>query len=417
NTASITDTLNLIRCNHQISIGGSLATWKVIAYANVRSIPVFNFGVTAGDLNSTGLATADFLLGKFQSLRQASPNGLLMMQWYAGFHAEDKWNVTPRFTLSAGVRWEPYFPQQQLDGHIYNFSYERMLAGQKSQVFLNAPPGFIYPGDPGFPNDRAGMNKNWKTLGPRIGFGWDPKGDSKTSIRGSYGLSYDFVNGQFHFNTNIAPPFGNDTTIRPGGTANLTNPWSDFPGGSGFAPGVSPFPYDNSTKNKNIGFAPGGVFLSLPADQPTTYIQSWNLTLQRQLPSALFVSLQYTGNVTRHAWGTWPMNPAIFVPGTGVSNNGCMIPDGKGGTQSLLVAAGTVPTLAAARTSAQACSSTGNTNLRRILSLTNANVGTYAASLDTYEGGNNASYNGLVVSVRRRASRNLNVDANYTWSH
>src|SRR5262249_51236027 len=45
------------------------------------------------------------------------------------------------------------------------------------------------------------------------------------------------------------------------------------------------------------------------------------------------------------------------------------------------------------------------------------NVGTYAASLDTYEGGNNGSYNGLVVSVRRRASNNLNVDANYTWSH
>src|SRR6185369_9530226 len=40
NTASITDTLNIIRGNHQLSIGGSLATWKVIAYANVRSIPV-----------------------------------------------------------------------------------------------------------------------------------------------------------------------------------------------------------------------------------------------------------------------------------------------------------------------------------------------------------------------------------------
>jgi hypothetical protein len=94
-----------------------------------------------------------------------------------------------------------------------------------------------------------------------------------------------------------------------------------------------------------------------------------------------------------------------------------MIPDGKGGTQSLLVAAGTVTTLAAARTSNSACSSTANTNFRRILSLTNANVGTYAASLDTYEAGNNANYNGLVVSVRRQASKNLTVSANYTWSH
>ena len=417
NTANITDTLSWIKGNHQMSFGGSLAMWKVISYANVRSIPVYSFGVTTGDLSSTGLATADFLLGKFQSLRQASPNGLLMSQWYMGWHAEDKWNVTPRFTVSAGVRWEPYFPQQQLDGHIYNFSYDRMLRNEKSQVFLNAPPGFIYPGDSGFPNERAGMNKNWKTLGPRIGFGWDPKGDSKTSLRGSYGISYEFVNGQFHFNTNIAPPFGNDTIIRPGSTANISNPWADFPGGSGFAPGVSPFPYDNSTKNKNIGFAPGGVFISLPPDQPTTYIQTWNLTLQRQLPSEVFLSVQYTGNGTRNAWGTWPMNPAIFVPGTGTSTGGCMIPDGRGGTQSLLVAAGTVANLALARTSNQACSTTANTNFRRILALTNSSVGTYAADLDTFEAGNNGSYHALVVSVRRQASRNLNVNANYTWSH
>src|SRR5205814_9889268 len=93
NTASITDTLNVIRGNHQVSIGGSLATWKVIAYANVRSIPVYSFGVTTGDLSSTGLPTADFLLGKYQSLRQASPNGLLMMQWYMGNHIQDTWKV------------------------------------------------------------------------------------------------------------------------------------------------------------------------------------------------------------------------------------------------------------------------------------------------------------------------------------
>src|SRR5205085_1218640 len=221
----------------------------------------------------------------------------------------------------------------------------------------------------------------------------------------------------FHFNTNIAPPFGNDTTVRPGGTATITNPWADFPGGSGFNKGVSPFPYDNSTKNKNIGFAPGGVFISLPPDQPTTYVQSWNFTLQREMPLKLFMSVQYTGNVTRHAWGTYPLNPAIFVPGTGASTGGCMIPDGRGGTQSLLVAAGTVANVTAARASTAACSTTANTNFRRILSLTNANVGTYAASLDTYEAGNNAEYSGLVVNVRRQATRNLNINANYTWSH
>src|SRR4030095_1967216 len=93
-----------------------------------------------------------------------------------------------------------------------------------------------------------------------------------------------------------------------------------------------------------------------------------------------------------------------------------MIPDGRGGTQSLLVAAGTVANVNAARTSTAQCSTTANTNFRRILSLTNAAVGTYAADLDTYEAGNNVSYNGLVFSVRRQA-RSMNMNANYTWSH
>jgi hypothetical protein len=94
-----------------------------------------------------------------------------------------------------------------------------------------------------------------------------------------------------------------------------------------------------------------------------------------------------------------------------------MIPDGKGGTTSVLLAAGTVSSLAAARTSAAACSTPTNTNFRRVLSLTNAAVGPYATSLDSYEAGNNAEYSGLVVTVRRQATKNLNINANYTWSH
>jgi hypothetical protein len=139
--------------------------------------------------------------------------------------------------------------------------------------------------------------------------------------------------------------------------------------------------------------------------------------VQRQLPSNIFLSVGYVGNATRHAWGTYPLNPAIYIPGTGALSGGCMIPDGNGGTTSVLVAAGTVSSLAAAKTSASPCSSSGNTQFRRILSLTNAAVGKYAGSLDTYEAGNNAEYSGLVVNVRRSATKNLNINANYTWSH
>jgi len=333
----------------------------------------------------------------------------LTSQRYIGAHAQDQWRLNSKLSINAGVRWEPFLPQQQLDGHIYNFDYDKMLKGIKSKVLLNAPAGFSYPGDDGFPNNMAGMPKNWKAFGPRIGFGWDPKGDGKMSIRGSYGLSYNFINGQYFFWTNIAPPFANHSQqeVKDGGFANLTNPWADYPGGGGLgSPGQSPFPYDRSLANKGVGFVADGSYIAPPADQPTTYVQSFNFTVQRQMPKGIFLSVQYSGNATRHAWGSYPLNPALFIPGTGVSTGGCRVPDGRGGTKSLV-----------ASNSTAACSTTSNLNARRILAFTQPDVSPLVSSLDNFEAGNNASYNGLVVSVRRQATRSLNLSGNYTWSH
>jgi hypothetical protein len=241
------------------------------------------------------------------------------------------------------------------------------------------------------------------------------------SIRASYGLSYNFINGQYLFWTNIAPPFANSVAYPRGATATFDNPWADFnPGTSGFGTaGESPFPYDRSLANKNVGFTPLGSFIAPPKDLQTTYVQSYNLTLQRQMPAGIFLSVQYSGNVTTHAWGSVALNPAIYVPGTGRTSGGCMIPDGRGGTTSVLVRAGTVPSVAAARNSNAACSSStaANTNARRLFALTQPDIAPLVSRIDNFESGNKAAYNGLVVSVRRQASRNLNLQGNYTLSH
>src|SRR5207302_6047923 len=64
-----------------------------------------------------------------------------------------------------------------------------------------------------------------------------------------------------------------------------------------------------------------------------------------------------------------------------------------------------------------ACSTTGNTNQRRILALANPTVGGLYGPMAQLDDGANGSYNGLLVSVNRRLSRNFSVLLNYTWSH
>ena len=67
-------------------------------------------------------------------------------------YGADTWKVNERFTLSYGLRWEPYFPQLNLDTSSVHFDMDALRKGLKSNRFANTPPGLFYDGDPGFPN-------------------------------------------------------------------------------------------------------------------------------------------------------------------------------------------------------------------------------------------------------------------------
>jgi hypothetical protein len=62
------------------------------------------------------------------------------------------------------------------------------------------------------------------------------------------------------------------------------------------------------------------------------------------------------------------------------------------------------------------CSVTGNLDLRRELTLANPVTGQYIGFLDYFTDHGTQKYNGLLVSVQRRASNNISASANYTLS-
>ncbi len=79
--------------------------------------------------------------------------------------------MSDRVTLNCGVRWEPFLGQQMLYGGATNFNHDNFVNNVKSQVFLNAPPGLLYPGDSGFPDGKSGYKKRWLDFSPRVGAG------------------------------------------------------------------------------------------------------------------------------------------------------------------------------------------------------------------------------------------------------
>ena len=118
-------------------------------------------------------------------------------QWYHGVYAQDTWRATSRVTVNAGLRWEPFFGQNVTRGAIYDFDRDNFTKNVKSTVFINAPAGLIYPGDPGFPAGTVGPEQAVVELLAARRRAWDVRGDGRMAVRSSYALIYDFPTGEY----------------------------------------------------------------------------------------------------------------------------------------------------------------------------------------------------------------------------
>jgi hypothetical protein len=385
NAYNINDDVNLVRGNHQITFGGNVSEYKVYQRCLVSGQGVYTFNG-----NATGLGMADFLTGRLNGLMQVSAVLWSSRQTYVAAYLQDVWKVKPRLTLNAGVRWEPFLPlavgygqgAKLTEGGSFQFSQERFDKGIRSTVYPNAPVGLYFPGDPGFPK-HGSTNAKLHYVAPRAGLAWDVTGDGRTSLRASYGIAFDFSGAQTYGGSSSAPPWGFNTTTNSG---DFATPWASYPGGN-------PFPYVRLSRFPNFSdyyFVP-----DFNASSPQ--VHTWNVSLQRQLPASFLLSASYVGNQVVHSWVGGYTNRAIYFPGTAV--NGICTAQGY-----VLQATGT-------------CSTTGNTNQRRLLALQNPVDGQLYGNLFTREDVGTQHYHGLLLSLQRRASNGGTVGANYTWSH
>ena len=151
NASQVSNDLTLVRGNHQLSLGGSVAFWQFSFQSHARSGGNWNF---TGQL--TGLGMADFLTGRVGRLEHGGPALLPMDQWYTGLYAQDTWRLNSRLTVNAGLRWEPYFGQNVVSGAVYNFSRENFRTNVEEPGVRERARGSRLPGRCRVPAGQAG---------------------------------------------------------------------------------------------------------------------------------------------------------------------------------------------------------------------------------------------------------------------
>jgi hypothetical protein len=364
NSFQLTQDFDLIRGSHQISFG---ANWIRLQHNGLGPVIMDGrFGFNGSRVGGNRIGLADFMLGLPNSFQQGNGQTVYERAHELGLYIQDSWRVTPKLSINAGLRWEPFFPSQSTLGMVSHFEQSWFLENLKSQVFTNAPPGIIYKGDPGFPGSSNTFEKKLQ-LAPRLGLVIDPKGDGRQTIRAAYGIFYDYPEMWQYSHFPLNPPWGSSITVL--NPFSFADPWHGYTGGNPF-PTPVPLP-------ANVSFPLFGSYTNLPLHVHPMYMQQWNLSYQRQFGQNWLVSVSYIGNKTTHLWLGTDINHAIYIAGS---------------------------------------STTGNTNQRRQLYLLNPTQGQYFADILQIDDGANANYNAMLGSVEKRFSGGLTWNSNFTWS-
>ncbi len=343
--------LNLTRGNHQFSFGGTYSRAHLDRSELFRGDPhlVFRNNV---NVNFTGNALADLLLGRPSQIEQTAENVSNITTPEFALYAQDDWKATNRLALNLGLRWEPYFPFTDEGNRFAHF-----LPGQQSVVYPTAPRGLLFPGDQNVVG-RSTIKTRWTNFAPRVGFAFDPFGTGKTSVRGGYGIFYAQIRQQADNQLASNQPFSLRLTIN-NPPLGLNNPYSVT---------GNPFPFTTPEGDaaQNYRFAGPITVITFDPDFRNGVSQQWNLNIQREFLGSYLATAAYVGSKGNHLFMEHQLNPAL--PGTNP-----------------------------------------NLDARRIYGPTFGPITNYASAA-------NSTYNSMQLSLNKRLTQNFTVLTSYTWS-
>ena len=264
------------------------------------------------DGSFSGNDYADFLLGyahQYQEFAIKSAG-----QWNStspSASIQDNWRATHRLTLNLGLRWDGIPHTYEANGNMGNFC-PSLWNPAAAAVFATDPltgttnHNLISPSSPGLGTSpvpalagipfylngigiagRNGIPKGlvdntWNAFGPRIGFALDLTGAAKTVLRGGFGTMYERIQGNDMYNAAANSPFDVNLNIN---NILLQDPHINALAGGGNFSGTNTIPVSTI------------VGLNRQYKVPTSYQYSFGI--QQSLGRNAVWSISYVGNQNR----------------------------------------------------------------------------------------------------------------------
>jgi hypothetical protein len=225
------------------------------------------------------------------SIRVGGPSKFYEKATYVSGFAQDKWRMTPRLTLSLGLRYDlEIVPIAETDDPLVD----------------------------GYPVDKNNVQ-------PRIGVTYD-LGGGKSVVRGGYGRFFDKTHFELIGGLYTGTPFTNSFTV------NFPTAAVDPGPRAGRLP-TDPFLVNGPTINRALldqQFPPGRLLRNTGAswdnaDRRVPYTDQYTVGYERQLAPALAVSVDYVHSMNRDVLVSKDLNPglrATAAPGSPLVRQG-----------------------------------------------------------------------------------------------
>jgi hypothetical protein len=354
------DAFTYVRGRHSFKMGADVRRrlHGFFQTQNARGDMVFN-GLFTSDLY-TGLGgspLAEFLMGYPDTAYRDGQKGSFGMRWTEfSSYLMDDFKVNNKLTLNLGLRYDLFTPPVEQENRLANFDF--------------ATGFFVSPRMPGV-SASGNVKTDWNNFAPRIGLAWTPWNE-KTAVRAGFGIFYDVQADQ------------NDAELAYNPTGLIFS--QNYNPASSAIPNLRvstgyPAPVYATVANP-AGRASAAIF-----NNRTTYIEEWNLNIERALTQTMALQVAYVG--TRGVKLAFLSNRNQPTQPLDSNFESCPTP--------------TDPS----------CVSGAPTNFGRLYYSTVPNVGEIRTLADEAW----SVSHGLQVKLEKRFSANWSMLNSYTWQH